>query len=361
MKILVTGAFGTVGRHAVPALMAQGHKIRCLTLNPTEDDRVSVEHFTGPVEMVPGDLRRVVDLAPAVEGVDMVVHLAGINSPACDDDPAAAGDVNVGGTDNLMRHVVRQKRPPRVLLASTARVLGYADSSHSPRKPTDKPAPTDVFGRQKLAAERVVQGATGVSTCVLRLAQVPALSPPTPHPAMFDIDLDGRIELLHPADAGLAIANAVKTEEAWGHTWLVGGGSRCQLTFRQYLTAFMDAFGVGMLPDDCFSGAHISTDWLVTDESQRVLDYQRHSFEDIVREVVAAAGWRRIIGRLLAPMARARMVAMARAAQHHDDHDAHGAAHDDHGHGNAAAHGHDHAAAPAPKHDAAPPQSDAHA
>jgi len=45
---------------------------------------------------------------------------------------------------------------------------------------------------------------------------------------MFDVPLDNRMEYAHTRDVGLAMANAVSSEEVWGKILLIGGGARCQ-------------------------------------------------------------------------------------------------------------------------------------
>jgi uncharacterized protein YbjT (DUF2867 family) len=63
MKILVTGATGTVGRHLVEQLAQAGHHVRALTRNPAK------ANFPDGVEVVVGDLTKPETLAPALEGV----------------------------------------------------------------------------------------------------------------------------------------------------------------------------------------------------------------------------------------------------------------------------------------------------
>lgn len=63
MKILVTGATGTVGRHLVEQLNQAGHHVRALTRNPAK------ANFPAGVEVVVGDLTIPSTLAPALEGV----------------------------------------------------------------------------------------------------------------------------------------------------------------------------------------------------------------------------------------------------------------------------------------------------
>ncbi|MCI0649475.1 MAG: NmrA family NAD(P)-binding protein [Chloroflexi bacterium] len=63
MKILVTGATGTVGRQVVNQLIQAGHQVRALTRNPTK------ANLPDGVEVVAGDLAVSETLAPALVGV----------------------------------------------------------------------------------------------------------------------------------------------------------------------------------------------------------------------------------------------------------------------------------------------------
>jgi NADH dehydrogenase len=79
--VLVTGASGFVGRHTVPALIATGHSVVALVRTPTAGETV-VGRLPAParsaVETRIGDVTRPETLAPAMAGVDAVVHLVAI-------------------------------------------------------------------------------------------------------------------------------------------------------------------------------------------------------------------------------------------------------------------------------------------
>ncbi|MGH8968779.1 MAG: SDR family oxidoreductase [Actinomycetes bacterium] len=92
--ILVTGGTGTLGRKVVPLLRAAGRDVRVLT-------RTAREPADG-VEYVVSDLLAGTGIEQAVEGIEVVVHLAG--GPKGDDKATAA--LVAGAKPAGVRHIV---------------------------------------------------------------------------------------------------------------------------------------------------------------------------------------------------------------------------------------------------------------
>ena len=79
--ILVTGASGFVGSHAVPALIAAGHRVTALIRTPTAGETVLGRlpaTDRANVDLRIGDVTRVETLGPALQAVDAVLHLVAI-------------------------------------------------------------------------------------------------------------------------------------------------------------------------------------------------------------------------------------------------------------------------------------------
>ena len=203
-------------------------------------------------------------MALAVEGMDAVIHLAAIIPPGSDEDPTRARAVNVDGTANVVKAAQGRSRKPRVLFISTFDVHGRTQSRPPPRKVTDPVVATDVYTESKIAAEALVRE-SGLEWCIFRLVDVPILGLRDPHPIMFEIGLDNRIESIHADDAATAIARGLRTPEVWGRTLFIGGGKSCQLTYREFLTRMLGAMGMEMLPEEAFTDAEYATDWVDSD------------------------------------------------------------------------------------------------
>lgn len=76
-KILITGGAGFIGSHVVDELLAAGYQVRVMDnlASPTHDGKIP-EWLNKKAEFFRGDVRKKVDWADALLGVDAVVHLA---------------------------------------------------------------------------------------------------------------------------------------------------------------------------------------------------------------------------------------------------------------------------------------------
>ncbi|HEY3991493.1 MAG TPA: NAD(P)-dependent oxidoreductase [Ktedonobacteraceae bacterium] len=289
MKILLTGAFGNIGFNILQELLRQNHEVRCFDLRTPATEK-KAQTLAGKIEIVWGDIRQPTELVQAVEGQETIIHLAFIIPPAVDKDPKGAYTINVGGTSNLLEAAKSQATPPRFFFASTFDVFGYTQDKEPPRKVSDPLQATDDYTSHKIACEELVRN-SGLEWAIFRFCDVPPLPPqkvPSPQPIMFAIPLDNRFEMIHSSDIALAVANGMHSP-IWGKIWLIGGGPRCQIRYRDYLETMMEALGIGKLPEAAFTTQPYCTDWLDSSESQALLQYQRHSFEDIMREMTQAA------------------------------------------------------------------------
>lgn len=96
--ILVNGASGYIGSHIVRQLVDAGETVRAMVHNP-ERARQEGRLDGLPVEWVQGDVTRPATLAPALEGVDAVVHTVAI---AIEKGGRTYEEINYQGTINMV-------------------------------------------------------------------------------------------------------------------------------------------------------------------------------------------------------------------------------------------------------------------
>ncbi|MCD6518595.1 MAG: NAD(P)-dependent oxidoreductase [Anaerolineae bacterium] len=308
MKVLLTGAFGNIGTSALEELLKKGHEVRCFDLRTKANEKIA-KKYEGKIQVFWGDLRKPEDVAFAVHDRDVVIHLAFVipklsaTGVGSEERPHWAREINVGGTRNLLQAMKALPHPPKIIFASSYHVYGRTQDQLPPRVVADPLHPVEHYARHKVACERMVKS-SGLDWAIFRFAAALPVRLIL-DPGMFDVPLNNRIEFVYREDVGLALANALDTDEIWGRVWLIGGGPRCQYYYREIVEKVLDTVGIGMLPEEAFGTVPYSTDWLDTSESQRVLQFQRHTLDDYLQDVRKALGIRRFFVRLFRPLVRA--------------------------------------------------------
>src|SRR5438093_4065589 len=123
MNALVTGGAGFIGSNLVRALTADGAGVRVLD-NLSTGFRANLDGVDGRVELVEGDIRDPEATRRAVDGMEVVFHLAALPTVARSmRDPLTSNAVNVEGTLNVLI-AARDAGVRRVVYASSSSVYG---------------------------------------------------------------------------------------------------------------------------------------------------------------------------------------------------------------------------------------------
>ena len=302
-RVLVTGGFGTIGRWVVREMQAQQHDVTVLELD-TPRNRKLAREFTN-IRLSWADLRDAAAVAGAVAGQDYVVHLACILPPLADTDPDMAHKVNVGGTQHVIDACLAQAKPPRLIHGSSGEVYGATRHLVPPRTIDEARIAVNHYSAHKIEGEERVQ-VSALDYVIVRFSAVIDIALTNSHALMFDFPVDVRMEVLHAADAALAVTNCLRTEAIWGRGAILplAGGEQCRTTYGEFLTRMLETLGVGALPAEAFTRDDYPSDWHDTLESQTLLQYQRHSLDDICGQVRNLLGWRSFFLPLARPFVR---------------------------------------------------------
>jgi dTDP-L-rhamnose 4-epimerase len=127
MHVLVTGGAGFIGRHLVPALVADHHTVRVLDNLSAQihGSSARVPFELSEAEVIVGDIRDADVVTEALAGADAIVHLAaetGVGQSMYELEHYV--DVNDHGTAWLLASLIQRRQTVRVVLASSRAVYG---------------------------------------------------------------------------------------------------------------------------------------------------------------------------------------------------------------------------------------------
>jgi len=286
MKVLLTGAFGNVGKSTLKELVKRNYDVRVFDIKSKRNEKFA-KKYKERVEIIWGDLRNFDDVTRAVKNVNIVLHVGAIIPPLADKEPEFAEEVNVGGTKNILEAM--KKSPLNPQLVFTSSIATYGDRRNTPDIKVDDPlipADHDEYAKQKIRCEKLVRE-SGLDWSIFRLTYIVSLNKLQVDPLMFSMPLDTCIEICDTKDVGLALVNAVENKAIIGETFNIGGGSKCRITFKEYLNEMFVLFGLGrdLLPEEAFSIGDFHCGYLDTIKSQKLLKYQRYTLEKYFAEV----------------------------------------------------------------------------
>jgi len=300
--VLVTGACGNLGQMVLKQLAARKIPVRAMDLDSACNRKIARANPRLYKSILWGDIRRQ-DFPQLISGVGTIVHLAALLPPATETAATLAEAVNVDATLKLIAAIEAAPQPPLLIFPSSITVFGLPTPYAKVLKTADDAVvASDNYTQHKITIEqRLRQGA--LPYCILRVgvsvdARTLAADANTLK-KLLQVAPDNPLEYVHPMDVATAIVNCIGNEDAIGKTLLLGGGERCRVTQHEFLAAALNAAGIE-LPREIMGKDTYYTHWMDTAESNRILQFQHHTFDDYRQQMYQRL---RIIRPLVKPLA----------------------------------------------------------
>lgn len=246
MTVLVTGASGFLGSHIVEQLSRSGRRVRALVRKSSNTKFLqSLEN----VELAYGAVDDQDSVFGAVEGVDAIVHAAGLVKAR---GPAEFHSINTEGTQNLLTAALRHKdQIRRFVLVSSQAAGGPSDAQGNPVHVGRETAPVTHYGRSKLAAEqaaRALKDELGVT-----ILRPPAIYGPRDREILIffkSVDkgvlpltnpLSAKYSMIYGPDCASACIQAIDVDVPSGSVFYLDDGA--PVTFAEMIRAVEEALG----------------------------------------------------------------------------------------------------------------------
>jgi nucleoside-diphosphate-sugar epimerase len=176
-RVLVTGGAGYVGAVLVPQLLSRGYRVRVLDLYLYGRDVFADLEANPNLEEIVGDIRDPETVRTAVEGCDVVLHLACIsNDPSFELNPELGKSINFDAFAPLVE-ASKRAGVSRFIFASSSSVYGVSDApevteTHPLRPLTD-------YSKYKAMCEPILleEQSADFTALVIRPATVCGYSP----------------------------------------------------------------------------------------------------------------------------------------------------------------------------------------
>jgi nucleoside-diphosphate-sugar epimerase len=281
-KILITGGAGSFGRQLASILHEKGHLLKIFDL---ESCNYSFYKDWDNTFILPGDITQASSIKNAVKEVDMVFHLAAILPPASEIDKKRTFRVNVEGTRILLDVLGNIPKTPDIIFTSSVSVYGDTSKEGQLIGQDHRVNPNDWYAESKAEAEQMLFS-SNLPYVNLRISGVviPAfLDPPDP----WAFQEDQKIELICLTDLTSAMASLAGNSDAIGKNFILAGGKSWQVKGKDYVQRWGEIMEIPY-EEMNFPRQPGWLNWYDTDESQRLLNYQKTSIEDFYVQLSAA-------------------------------------------------------------------------
>jgi nucleoside-diphosphate-sugar epimerase len=151
IKVLITGGAGYVGSVLTELLLKKNYQVTIFDNLMYGGDHLVTFVSNKNFQFIKGDVRSFSELASVIKNKDIIVHLAAIvGYPACSRNPKLAKEININGTNNVLKNISKNQH---IFYASTGSNYGSLDEFCTE---DSKLNPLTVYAKTKTKAEDMV-------------------------------------------------------------------------------------------------------------------------------------------------------------------------------------------------------------
>ena len=299
MRILITGAFGNIGKAVIEEASKRHHEVIVFEIENKKTRKDARKYREKIKDVFFGDIRNFEDVNKAVRECDAVIHLAAIIPPVSKKHRELTMTVNYGGTVNLINAIKEIKRTIPFIFTSSASVMGPTQLQNKLVGRNDPLVITGNYEESKVKCEDFLKE-NADNYLIFRLAGVlptfSALSFMSALPYLeeiFDMHPDMRLEMIMAEDVATALVTGGEKLKSGvtpkNQAYILGGGEKNGWRLRggEFLSLLFGSLSL-LVPDQKYFTQNINTyhlDWYETKEAQQEFDFQNHSIDDYFKHM----------------------------------------------------------------------------
>ncbi|HRP91092.1 MAG TPA: NAD(P)-dependent oxidoreductase [Edaphocola sp.] len=289
IKVLLTGASGTVGYEVAQQLLALPDVELSIFDLESKRSKKLLNPFAKKATIIYGNISDENIVERTVKDKDIVIHLAAIIPPLADEHPQLAYTVNVKGTQNIIKAM--ETFAPEALLLYSSSISVYGDRVLRPNiKVGDllQASVGDEYALTKIECEQMIR-ASKLDWTIFRLAAI--MGNHKISKLMFHMPLETTIEICTPKDTARAFVKAIFHKEALNHKiFNLGGGKECTTTYKEFLNRSFQIYGLGNIDfaQNSFAKKNFHCGYYSDgDDLENILKFRRDSLEDYFSQTKA--------------------------------------------------------------------------
>lgn len=286
MKVLLTGAGGSIGYETLRQIVNTNHEVTILDLD-NRKNRKKFKDFENRVKVIYGSVNDEALISKIVPNQDVVIHLAAIIPPLADKRPDLTLTVNFYGTQTIVKTIMKLDKKPFLIFSSSVSVYGDRLKDYWIRV-GDKLSPSegDYYAQTKIATEEMITSSNILYT-IFRLTGI--MGHPATDPLMFHMPLDTKLEIASVEDTAYAFVRALDhLDELEGKIFNLSGGPNCRTTYREFITNMFKIYGINVsyLKDVAFAEHNFHCGYFKdSDKLNDILSFQQDTLDSYYSRV----------------------------------------------------------------------------
>lgn len=241
-KVLVTGAFGSIGKCVIKYLLSEGkYEITALDLKNKRNEKVA-KKYKARINVIYGDINDISLMENLVKDKDIIIHLASVMPPFADFFRNLGELVEYNGTENIIKAINYYNPKCYLIYTSTTSLYDYSLSGNILEKINENDLTN--YSLVKYETENLIKKKLKNYT-ILRIPLV--LNNIKKEPFIYNIKKNTMIEVTTNYDVSNAIVKCIDYKDKLNKKiYNIGMGIDGRLLYKDILINILKNYGISI-------------------------------------------------------------------------------------------------------------------